>query len=235
MLDKRIFTSQTLRIHLDDGPRDVDALVSENGAKNVFRSEEMGTIAREYMHRELLMEYQGLPLHGRISKEVSSEGVSYHVRFTKMDHEIREAIRSDVKENGLPSPWRRSLPRITARADSLTVPSLGVLFQKKQEYFLGVRNFTLGGILFEYLGSDLSELVPGVKIEFDLVTNFGDKITRLSGKVAHITYEYGDEDEADIVNRMLIGVQFLQMSFLNEAKYKAIIREYCLGLQEGRS
>ena len=230
MLEKRIFTSQTLRIHLDDGPRDVDTLISESGAKNIFRSEESDNIAQTYMSRELRLEYRGREIYGRLMREKNVDGTSYHVRFTRIDEEVRDLIRKDVEAQGLPSPWRRALPRIPARAETLPVPSLGVLYLKSQEYFLGVRNFTLGGLLFEYLGGDLALLEPQVKIEFDIVTNFGDKINHLEGVVAHLTQEYSGG-----VDRLLIGVRFLPMSFLNETKYKELIREYCSGLKAGRS
>src|SRR5690606_5889111 len=99
-----------------------------------------------------------------------------------------------------------------------------------EEFFLGVRNFTLGGLLFEYLGSELEGLNPGAKIEFDLVTNFGDKISGLSGKIAHITHEYDEHD-----CRLLLGIKLLPMSFLNETKYRELIREYCAGIKAGRT
>jgi hypothetical protein len=230
MLEKRIFTSQKLRIHLDDGPKDVDALVSESGAKNVFREASSDELAETYMHRELSLEYRGHQMTGRLSKEINSNGTSYHVRFTRVDSEALDAIRKDVEAQGLPSPWKRSFARIPATAESLPVPSLAVLYLKNQEFFLGVRNFTVGGVLLEYLGGDLSDLEPSVKIEFDLVTNFGDKITQLEGRVAHLTIEHSTG-----VDRLLIGVQFLSMSFLNETKYKQMIREYCTGIKAGRS
>lgn len=234
MLEKRIFTSSRLRVQLGHEALEVDALVSVAGAKNVLRGVDGSALALAWMGQEVDVEYRGHPLRARIVRESGKDGTVFNLRFTRLDPWIADLIRKDVEFHGLPSPWRRGLPRLPAQADHLPVPSVAVVYFRGQEFLLGVRNFTLGGLLLEHVGDELQELVFGQKMEFDLLTNFGERLNYLSARVAHVTEEI-DEQAGVLVRRMQFGLEFMPMNLLNSTKYRALIREFCLGWKSGRA
>ena len=220
---RKLFTSQKLKILASGRVFEVQALVSLHGAKYIF--EELPETLKEHGKKELGLLYKGIRVRASLVRESTEAGAVYHLRFLSPGEALLQQIQADILDSGLPSPWRRSLPRLNAQVKNLPVPSIAVAYHGGQNHFLTVRNFTLGGILLEHVGQELESIVVGSKLEFDLVTNYGDKIADLSGVVAHIT------EENDGALRLQLGLKFLPMSLLSDAKYRKLIREHVLSLQ----
>jgi hypothetical protein len=139
-------------------------------------------------------------------------------------------IERDVKESGLPSPWLRSLPRLSTLSKHLPVPALAILEYEGETLFLNVRNFTLGGLQLEFVGSILQKVQFGDRLDFDLVTNGGDKISDLSAVVCHVCSEFNQIEPEK--SQFFLGIRFLPMNSMSEFKYKALIKDHCVGLKE---
>jgi len=174
--------------------------------------------------------YKNIPVRCRVVKETNAAGSVYSFRFLNPSGLLTRQIERDVKECGLPSPWLRSLPRLSSNVKHLPVPALGILDYRGETLFVNVKNFTLGGLQLEYVGAGF-DITFGTQINFDLVTNGGDKISDLSAIVCNISREV-DESKGKLP-RVQFGVRFLPMSSTAEAKYRTLIKDHCLGLKEG--
>lgn len=226
---KKVFTSQKITLVIGGKEIRVQALVSPYGAKYVMEDIEVPDALRPYLGQEVQVIYKNVPTKALLVRETTPAGQVYNVRFINPSGVLVKLIERDVAESGLPSPWIRALPRLSADVKHLPVPALAVVHAGNDTHFLNVKNFTLGGLLLEFLGSALSHVKLGHKFEFDLVTNFGDKIPDLGAIVTHVTVEMADS--LDEQRRTYFGVKFLPMPLLSEAKYRALIREHVQGLK----
>jgi hypothetical protein len=226
---KKVFVSQKISLLVGEKEFRVQALVSSYGAKYVFEDSELPQEIRELIGKELELIYRKVPVKCRVVKETNSSGVVYSFRFLKPSNLLLKQIEKDIRESGLPSPWIRALPRLNTEAKHLPLPALAVVDYGGDIQFLNVKNFTLGGLLVDYTGNSFKDLVVGTKLNFDLVTNGGDKIDNLSAVVSHLSTEYVEENPE--ANRVQFGLKFLPMNLLSEAKYRELIKAHCIGLK----
>jgi hypothetical protein len=226
---KKVFVSQKISLLLGGQELKVQALVSSYGAKYVFEESELPSQIRNSGDSKVDILYHHILAHCRVVKEITSTGTVYSLRFENPSSLLLRQIERDVEKHGLPSPWRRGLPRLSAEAKHLPVPVLAILERGKETLFLNVKNFTLGGLLLEYVGPALDEVKFGAKFNFDLVTNAGDKISDLSGLVTNVALESNGVLES---SRTLFGLRLLPMEPMAKYKYRALIKEHCLGLKE---
>ncbi len=229
MVARKVFTSQKLKILVDGKEFQIQALVSALGAKFVFEEQDIPTELSSNLGKDLNIVYRDNHVKGRLVREKTVTGLMYNLKFNAPSKSFMSMVEADILDSGLPSPWRRALPRLSTAVKNLPAPSLVVLYHNGSTLFLTVRNFTLGGMLCEYLGKDLSTLNVGVKLNFDIVTNSGDKISELSGIVCHISEESLDESGGSVLCHY--GIRLLSMNLLSETKYKFLIREYCMGVE----
>lgn len=227
---RKVFVSQKISLLVDGQEIRLQALVSLYGAKYVFEESELPPELRKSIGLEVEILYKKVPVRCRVVKETNGAGTVYSLRFIEPSSLLLKQVERDIRENGLPSPWLRSLPRLSAEAKHLPVPALVVLDHQGQTLFLNVKNFTLGGLLLEYVGDRLTGLDLGSRLFFDIVTNSGDKISDLAAAVTHMSIEQSAHDPAQ--NRLQLGLRFLPMSHLSAAKYKSLIMNHCVGLKE---
>lgn len=227
---KKVFTSQRIVLRVDGKDFRVQALVSVYGAKYVYEEDDLPSALRDRIGSEIEVIYKNIPTKARFVREVLPIGTTvYSLRFLSTSTVLRKQIERDLKDSGIPSPWLRSLPRLSTNVDNLPVPSLAIVYYKGQNFFLNVNNFTLGGLQIEYTGIDLRSVSLGDHLEFDLVTNQGDKISDLIAVVTHIASEINIGDTG--LDRYTFGIRFQPMSLLSSSKYKELIKEYCLALK----
>ncbi len=226
---RKVFTSQKISVFFGEKEYRIQALVSSFGAKYVFQDDELADEAKGLLGQEVQVTYKNIPARCRIVRERSSAGTLYNLRFIQPSQLLLRQIERDVRESGLPSPWLRALPRLTTESKHLPAPALAVLYHRGETLFLNVKNFTVGGLLLEFIGPQLLDVELGEQFEFDLVTNFGDKIADMTAVVSNLSLEINEE--AGQLSQVYFGVKFLPMSLLAKTKYRALIREHCLGLQ----
>src|SRR4051812_782864 len=120
------------------------------------------------------------------------------------------------------SPWQRRLPRIaTTEKNEQANTVLNVGSYGGTKGFLQIRNFTLGGLLLEYKGAELSNVKIGTRFLFDILASNGDKLTDVEGMVMHISEDLNTLRPES--QHFQFGIKFTNMNMVNEAKYKAII------------
>lgn len=225
---KKVFTSQKITVLAGKEFR-VQALVSSFGAKYVFEEDEIPPELLGRLGEEIQVQYKNIPVRSRAVKESTAFGTIYNLRFINPSKTLLKQIDRDLNESGLPSPWMRGLPRLSANEKNLPAPTLLILYHKSQSYFLTVNDFTLGGMQVEYVGPELRDINYGSKLELDVVTNAGDKIPDLNAIVTHITVEINfDGNQAD---RYVFGLKIIGMPNKSESKFKGLIRDHCLGLK----
>jgi hypothetical protein len=227
---RKVFVSQKISLLVDGREVRLQALVSLYGAKYVFEESELPVEIRHSIGLEVEILYKKVPVRCRVVKETNGAGTVYSLRFIQPSSLLLKQIGRDIEENGLPSPWLRALPRLSADVKHLPVPALAVLDLDGETLFLNVKNFTLGGLLLEYIGDRLGGLELGSRLFFDIVTNGGDKISDLAATVTHLSLEQNAHDSAQ--NRTQLGVRFLPMSHASGGKYKSLILNHCVGLKE---
>ncbi|MGZ3649842.1 MAG: PilZ domain-containing protein [Bdellovibrionota bacterium] len=229
-MSKKVFTSQKISIFLAGTEVRVQALVSTYGAKYVFDEEDLPEEARAAMGLEVQASYKGIPVRCRFVRETNPAGTIFSLRFLGPSSLLVRQIEKDVATAGLPSPWMRGLPRLATSAKHLPVPVLAVVNVASATFYMNVKNFTVGGLLLEYSGADMEALQIGTRLEFDLVTNGGDKLPDIVAVITHVSSEPNDQN-ADSA-RYQFGLKFLEMTGATEMRYRGMIREHCVGLRE---
>jgi hypothetical protein len=222
---RKVFTSQKISLFFAGREFRVQALVSNYGVKYVYDEQDLPDEARATLGVDVQMSYKGIPALCRLIRESNAAGSIYSLRFVNPSKALLKEIDKDVKASGLPSPWMRGLPRLSTEVGKLPlpVPVLAILSYNNGTHYLNIRNFTLGGLLLEYLGNDLGALGVGAMMEFDLVTSGGDKMTGMEGVITHTATEFSDGSGSSVY----FGVKFLPFSSLNEMRYRGLIREHC--------
>jgi hypothetical protein len=228
-MSRKVFTSQKLSLFLGGQEVKVQALVSTYGAKYVFDDSDLPPEARACLGLEVQCSYKGIPVRCRFVRETNPAGTIYSLRFLNPSSLLVRQIEKDVTTAGLPSPWMRGLPRLATSAKHLPVPVLAIVTIGSSTLYMNVRNFTVGGVLLEYGGNDLEGIAIGSRLEFDLVTNGGDKLPDISGVVTHVSSE--PTDLLSDTGRYQFGIRFTGMSAATDMRYRGMIREHCEGLK----
>jgi hypothetical protein len=229
-MSRKVFTSQKISLFLGGQEVKVQALISTYGAKYVFDDDDLPDEARASLGLEVQGSYKGIPVRCRFVRETNPAGTIYSLRFLNPSSLLVRQIEKDVSTAGLPSPWMRGLPRLATSAKHLPVPVLSIVSLGSTTFYMNVRNFTVGGLLLEYSGNDLDTLKIGTRLEFDLVTNGGDKLPDIQGVVTHISSE--PTDLLADTGRYQFGLRFVGMSAATENRYRGMIREHCEGLKD---
>ena len=228
---KKIFTSQKIVFKIDGRDFSAQGLISSFGAKHLFEDDDIPPELFRHMGEELTFFYREIQGRGRLMRETTTSGSMFNLRFIQPSPRLLRAIDNDILETGLRSPWVRMLPRLSTDARDLPGPALIVIDRAGKNHFLYVNNFTLGGMLVEFIGNDLRGIQIGSKLDFDIVTNSGEKLMNVSAIVAHITSERTGVEQQE-AGHYFFGLKFLPMTIFNETKYRALIREHCAGLHQ---
>jgi hypothetical protein len=229
-VSRKVFTSQKISIFLFGEEMRVQTLVSTYGAKYVFDENDLPESARALLGSEIHVSYKGIPARSRFVRETNPAGTIYSLRFLNPSSLLTKQIEKDLDANGIPSPWKRGLPRLGTGAKHLPGPVLVVANFKSATFYMHVKNFTLGGLLLEYSGPDADDLGIGTRLEFDVVTNGGDKLSEITGAIAHITSEMHERGSG--VGKYQFGIRFTDMTSNTENRYRTLIREHCQKLRE---
>jgi hypothetical protein len=231
-MSRKVFTSQKISIFLAGDEVRIQCLVSNYGAKYVFDEDDIPDIARNLLGSEVQGSYKGIPFRCRFVRETNPAGTIYSLRFLNPSSLLVRQIDKDVATSGIPSPWMRGLPRLDTTAKHLPIPVLAVAVIGPATFYMNVKNFTVGGLLLEYSGAGMDALAIGTKIEFDVVTNGGDKFPEIVGSITHVTAEL--TDSSGVTGRYQFGVKFLGMQPATEMRYRTLIRDHCHGLKGTR-
>lgn len=226
-MSRKVFTSQKVSLFLAGEELRVQALVSTHGVKYAFDEDDIPEAARMQLSSEIQVSYKGIPARARFVRETGAAGTIYSLRFLSPSSLLLRQIEKDVATSGIPSPWMRGLPRLDTNVKHLPVPVLAVALFGSATFYMNVKNFTLGGVMLEYSGAGLDALTVGTRLEFDLVTNGGDKLSEITGTVTHVAAELHNVDGG----RYQLGVKFNSMAPVTELRYRGLIREHCLGLR----
>lgn len=228
-LRRKVFTSQKISLFFSGKEYRLQALVSVQGVKYAFDDLELPEEARNMIGLEIPMSYKGVPARCRIVKEDNPHGVLYNLRFVNPTQVLLRQIERDIRDSGLPSPWLRHLPRLDTEAKEFPSPALAITYFRGETYFLHIKNFTLGGLLLEFAGGSLANVNTGTRLDFDMITNAGDKFAEVAGVVTRVSAEVNERDGS--LSKTLYGLKLLPMGMHNEARYRELIREHCLMLK----
>ncbi len=205
--------------------RSEHCMISEEGIYSLF--EETPYIRNLFLNGSTLrIELQGLPFTGRLIREEHSRGAHYNFKFHQLSEMQAMLLGRMIQMQGFASPWKREYPRLFVQSapDQIHVP-FSVRFSRIPGTIAAhVVNFSLHGILFEFVTTGLSVAEhAGMPVEFDLISSYGQLLPDCRGKVARI---YDRSWGRDKVLRG-IAVQFEKMGKLNEIVYRRMIQEFC--------
>jgi hypothetical protein len=205
--------------------RSEHCMISQSGIYSLF--DETPGIREVFLRgTSVQIEIQGLPYTGKLVREEHSRGAHYNFKFHQMTDVQSVLLRRMVEIQGFASPWKREFPRLFVQQapDQLHVPFSVRLGRAGGSVTAHVINFSLHGILFEFVTTGLSlGEYAGMPIEFDLISNYGQLLPDCRGKVARIY------DRTWSQGKILrgIAVQFDKMGKLNDIVYRRMIQEYC--------
>jgi hypothetical protein len=225
---KKVFTCQKLSLVSPIGARfELTALVSNMGIKYAFTEDELSMDESE--PTSVWHGYYGaIPFRAKTLKETSPAGLIFSLLFVEPSAVLLKKIESDVLQEGIPSPWPRSLPRLTTTNKSLPSPALAVHFNNGETHFLHVRDFTLGGLLLE-TSAGMDPPLVGASLEMDLVTNTGDKISDVVTVVCRVGWK-APADEG--LPTLQLGVKISNLTTAADKKYRDLIRSHCQSLRQ---
>jgi hypothetical protein len=210
-------------------------LVSEQGVTKIFLTHGLPEYWRGLAGREVAVRLDSLGLKGVLLQQFVEHGTYYEIRFRGLLEPHRQYLRQRIQSEGISPGWQRQYPRIPVAGGAdpeLPVPNLCMVRFVGQEVFVNVVNFTLGGVRIETIGDNLSELRVGATLSFDLITTTGEIFANLNGEVRNFAiHENVGAEGVKTVTRSF-GLRFKNLDPVNERKYRALIREYCLKLQK---
>jgi hypothetical protein len=218
-----IFIKCAYTIRFGDRKIPVNSFISEHGAFHVLDQEKY----MDYTGKSVTVEIPGVVIQGRLIREFSGTNCFYNAKFHFESDNQRKAIREFLETHQMqPPPWERKYPRFGVSAISskgVAIPAHIVVKAGAAHYFPYVINFTLGGILVELQGNDLTSCRPSQSYGFDIQLNDGSMIKGLQGRVVRV-----NEDLPPFDGRMFRQVAFeMSVESQNNAVYKLLIRN-CL-------
>lgn len=229
MQDQKIYIIKEVKLELEDRIVTVEALVHELGLKRVFEEANLPKGLGDLVGKNCVVLFENFKLKGRFSREATPLGIFYNLRFLHISDADKDRIKREIKEKGLPAPWNRKFVRISTNTKDgdLPVPFLAVGKGKiLNGLFFNVVNFTLGGVLLETPEEDGFFPKLNQEVQFDLITNTGEKIENMSGLIMHVNE---DIDEKNGTRNVTFGVRMMPMSLINEVKYNGLIRDFLVG------
>ncbi|NUM89031.1 MAG: PilZ domain-containing protein [Bdellovibrionales bacterium] len=225
------FLRTKIRIEYDGSGMDVDAYVSESGATRLFMEEQAPFFLSDALGKQVSVTVLGLGVPSVLVLESLKNGSFFGVKFLEVQEEARKFLASEIQIRGEVPPWVRKSPRIPVSQSEAEypVPNLGVVRSLGKEHFVNVANFSPEGVRLESYGEALVHLKVGSEIGFDLVTNRGEVLSQFRGKVQNVFASAGDvNDYPDKGIRRAFGVKFLEVPEETLARYRSLIRDYCL-------
>lgn len=201
-----------------------DSLVSEFGARRVLDIQDVPKEYGDLTGKVVSVNFRGITVQGKFSKEILPEGAFYNIRFLNVDEEMREQIRNDIADHGFPSPWKRGFPRIglTNSLEGVEVPNMALVDDANGVHYFRVLNFTLGGLLLQTDGETAEKFAINERFYTQLITSNGDSI---SGVWCAIVRK--DLELTDVELKVNCGVQIISMSSAANKIYRRLILNYC--------
>jgi hypothetical protein len=203
--------------------------ISETGITKVIFSTSTPEIWNELLGLNVHIHLEGQELDAILTRQTVTDGSFFEFLFFEIRPSQAEFIRKRIREAGVLPDWKRSYPRIPASTGDpeLPVASLCLVRYKGHEHFVGVENFTLGGLRLEAAPKALEGVKVKTALQFDLLISTGEIIGNLLGEVKNIK-EKDVERLGQKVRMRTFGIHFFDMSPENKLKYRNLIRDYCL-------
>lgn len=198
------------------------SLVSRQGIWKVVD----GTQWDHLLGKVVDVQVDGLLLQGRLVREEGFQGLHYNLRFTSLNEDGIAFLENRILKSGFPSPWSRRHPRLhVGHIDSRApVPNVAIVKRLTGITYADVVNFTVNGLLIEFLSSAMSlgERVGRI-IDFDILLSDGRQLYGLQGQIARIY------DEQFAPRRFIrgLGIQFMPMQDAQRVLYSEVIRKFC--------
>jgi hypothetical protein len=229
------FLQKTFLIRHNDTAMSLSGLLSTNGITRIYSKDvDEAKILAMLVGKLIQVRLGDHDLQGVLERQFSESGAFFEVRFVNLAPTALAEIQANVNASGGAPGWHRNHPRVPvelALQSNLVVPSLCIIKTGKGEHYLNVVNFTLGGVRLETMNDVLSEVKVGEKLAFDLLTSLGEFISGLEGEVRNIgTHHLRDKSVMDV--KRSFGIKLGQMSYQNDKKYKAIIKNLCESLKK---
>ena len=206
----------------------IESLVSEQGIWKLFpHTEAQQNLVGTCIDVEVFSQR----LRGRLVREEGDEGAHFNLKFVGLNQEDREKLKSKIQYHGFSSPWKRKYPRLSTNVNdpAIPIPTIAILKRFGGFTHAHVVNFTLDGVLIEFLtsGLSLSEKI-GHHVEFDLQTNDDRYIFNLAGVIVRIYDEHLKKNGAI----RGIAIKLAPMSAKNDFIYRDLIRAHCQALKK---
>ena len=209
-------------------------LVSPTGITKVHFPTRVDSIWEALIGSKVEVILDGFLAVGYLVRQSVEHGSFHEIRFKDPPDDLKNYILQKTISEGVDPGWQRKFPRIPIMdgdENDLPIPNLCVVRFIGQEIFVNVMNFTLGGIRIRTLTNVLSELRVGSMVHFDLIASNGTVMPNICGEVKNIALHQSEEVGNNTITRSF-GLEFKDLDPVNERRYKALIKEYCLVLQK---
>lgn len=205
-------------------------LVSEHGVTKIFLAN-VPPFWEAQVCRAVTLSLDQMVIPAVLLRQFVEHGSFFELKFNGLQEPHRNYIRQRVAGEGISPGWQRQFPRIPVNSavdPNLPVPSICMVHFLGKEVFVNVVNFTLGGLRFETTGDELKELRVGSVVQFDLGTSTGGVMPNLSGEIRNVA----EQEQRDGLKTRAFGLRITNWDPVNERKYKALIKDYCLAMQK---
>lgn len=212
----------------------LQGLVSVSGITKIHLTKPLPTFWQSVMGESVTVTIENMHIKGVMLQQLVEHGSFLEIKFRELAPASKAHLEQRIQSDGIRPGWQRKYPRIPVKGaedPELPMPNLGMVRFVGQEVFVNVVNFTLGGIRIETLGDSLAELRVGAQLHFDLVVSTGDILTNLNAEVRNISTHDNVVGGTRSLTRSF-GLRFINLDPVNERKYRALIKDYCLILKK---
>ncbi len=215
----------------------VDGQLSHSGVAKVFYPHQIPTAFRKSVGQTFTVIYSAHTFNGILIEQASSELEKYYdIRFVDLSPSEKEFLHQEIETYGVSPRWTRKYPRIdlAAAEGKCVVPSQCSLRYHEAEFALLIKNFTLGGLRVETILSQIPNIRIGQHVHFDLQLSNNEVLRGFEGEVRNIALQTRN-DSGDIHSVQTLGLKVTNPYQAEEAKYKKMIKDYCLYLKKMNS
>ena len=207
----------------------LEGYIGESGIARIDYNGRYSDDVRAASGKKVNVRFDKFKLKAVLRQQLDDKENFLELYFIELTKAQKEALIERIEEKGSLPTWNRKYPRIWVQGiddPDLVTPVLAIVVDKKEEVFLTIVNFTLGGIRLEATEDTLDKLAVGDSVEFDLITSKGVMINKLSGIVRNIAVSKDAK-----ISKRAYGIKLVKKDKLRDKQYSNLVKEYCVGLK----
>lgn len=202
-------------------------LVSQAGITSVRIHPGSPLLESGLVDQPVSVRFAAMEIGATVTQLLTGQGSSFEIKFPSLQEPERRYLEEQLAAHGEEPAWMRKFPRIAAKEQDgvgSPYPRHCTVRSGKQEIFVDVLNFTLGGLSVEIPEGRLPELRSGSSLDVDVVDSAGDILHGLKMQVRYFSAQ-GNGTRA-------LGLELVSMGDESGRRYRNLVQAFCIALQD---